>query len=311
MRVLLQFPEGLKQDALGIARKMERKGDTVFLSASPCYGACDIALREAELVGAEKIIHYGHAPFPLKGKPKIPVEFVEHRSEVDFQPVLKLALADAEFRKCKRVGLVTTVQHVGQLPGIRKFLEAAGKKAFVGKHGPLSQYDGQILGCDAGSAISVDGKVDCLLYFGGGRFHPIAVAIACKKRAICADPFLGKVFWLDEEKAKYERRKRGMLALGLQAKAFGILVSAKPGQFNLEAAEALKKRLEGLGKEAEILVSDRIEAEALENFHSFDFFISTACPRLAIDDYAQFGKPVLNLSESGELLALLKDARKR
>ena len=310
MRILLQFPEGLKAKALEIATRLEKKGDTVFLSASPCYGACDLALHQAEMVKADKIIHYGHAEFPLKGKPEIPVEFVEYPSHVDFKTVLEKVLADSDFRRCKKVGLITTVQHVGQLGKIKKFLEAKGKTVLIGKHGPLAAYDGQVLGCDVGSAISVDEKVDCILYFGGGRFHPIAAAIACNQRVICADPFLGKAFWLDEEKQKYLKRRKGLLSLGLQAKRFGILVSTKPGQFNLAAAEALKKKLKGLGKQAEILVADRIEPEALENFHSFDFFIETACPRIAVDDYAQFGKPILSLADAGELVSLLKEMEK-
>lgn len=306
MKVLLQFPEGLKQKGLEFAREMEKKGQTVFLSASPCYGGCDLAFSQAEALGVKKIIHYGHAPFPLPKGAKIPVEFIEYRSNVDVEPVLKLALRDEAFAKCRNVGLVTTVQHVGQLKEVRSFLEKHGKKVFIGKHGPLAAYDGQILGCDAGAAASVDAKADCILYFGGGMFHPIAAAIACKKRVIAADPFLWKVFWLDDERKRYEKRRMGLLSLGIQAKRFGILVSTKPGQMHLKAAEALKKRLEGAGREAAILVSESIEPEALANFRSFDYFVNTACPRIAIDDYAQFGKPMVNLNEAQELLKLLK-----
>jgi len=99
-----------------------------------------------------------------------------------------------------------------------------------------------------------------------------------------------------------------MLMLGLRARRFGILVSTKPGQFRLAAAEELKKRLEALGREAAILVSDRIEPDALLNFRSFDFYIDAACPRIAVDDFAQFGKPVLGLADAGELLLLLGQA---
>ena len=63
MKILLQFPEGLKQKAVEIAKKYEKKGDVVFLSAAPCYGACDLALDEARAIGAKKIIHFGHSPF--------------------------------------------------------------------------------------------------------------------------------------------------------------------------------------------------------------------------------------------------------
>ncbi len=306
MRVLLQFPEGLKAKALEIAKRLEKEGNEVFLSASPCYGACDIALAEAEAVHAEKIIHYGHAPFPLKRKTGIAVEYVEYPTRVDFKLVLRKALADPDFAKCKRIGLVTTVQHVAQIGEIRRFLEKNGKKVLIGKHGPFAKYDGQILGCDPGAAISADSKADCILYFGGGRFHPIAAAIACKHRVMAADPFLGGVAWMDGEREKYLKRRKGLLMAAISGKRFGILVSVKPGQFALEAAQRLKKRLEEVGKEAAILVSDRVEPEALENFHSFDFYVNSACPRIAIDDWERFGKPVLNLAEAEELARLLR-----
>ncbi|MBI4399825.1 diphthamide synthesis protein, partial [Candidatus Micrarchaeota archaeon] len=63
MRVLLQFPEGLKSKALKIAKKYEKKGYEVFISSSPCYGACDIAIEEAKACKADKILHFGHAEF--------------------------------------------------------------------------------------------------------------------------------------------------------------------------------------------------------------------------------------------------------
>lgn len=306
MRILLQFPEGLKAKALEISRKLEKEGNEVFLSASPCYGACDVAVSEAEAIHADKIIHYGHAPFPLKRKAGIAIEYAEYPAKADFRLVLKKALADADFAKCRRIGLVTTVQHVGQIGEIRRFLEKNGKKVLVGKHGPSAKYDGQILGCDPGAAVSADSKADCILYFGGGRFHPVAAAIACRHRVMAADPFLGKVAWMDGEREKYLKRRKGLLMAAISAKRFGVIISTKPGQFALEAARRLKAGLEEVGKEAAILVADRIDAEALENFRSFDFYVNTACPRIAIDDYERFGKPILTLAEAEELVRLLR-----
>ena len=50
MKILLQFPEGLKQHALKYAEKLEKEGDSVFISCSPTYGACDIAIDEAKAI---------------------------------------------------------------------------------------------------------------------------------------------------------------------------------------------------------------------------------------------------------------------
>ena len=63
MRILIQFPEGLKQKALEYAQSLEKEGNEVFISASPNFGACDLALDEARNLKADKLIHYGHAEF--------------------------------------------------------------------------------------------------------------------------------------------------------------------------------------------------------------------------------------------------------
>lgn len=144
MRVLLQLPEGLKSKAFKLAEKLEREGHEVVISCSPCYGACDVALEEARRCGADKIIQYGHSAFAVRSS--IPVEFVEYRTPVKFKKLVGKALK--ELKDFRRVGLVTTVQHIGQLDEIRKFLEGGGKRVFIGKHGKRAAYDGQILGCD-------------------------------------------------------------------------------------------------------------------------------------------------------------------
>ena len=310
MRVLLQFPEGLKAQALGHARKLEREGHEVVLSGAPCFGACDLAYEEAIASKADKIIHFGHAEYPLQIKPPIPIEHVEWKDDVDILPVLKLALADERFANAKTVGLLTTVQHLHKLAEVISFLERHGKSVVVGRHGPFSKYDGQILGCDVYSAINVDSKVDCHLYFGGGLFHPDGAAFACSKPVLSCDPHLGKILWLDGLKEKWEKRKKAFLALGIRAKRFGIIVSTKPGQFFLDAARRLKKDLEVLGKEAAIITFNHVSPDALRNFRSFDFYVNTACPRLALDDFRQFDKPVLNLGDAYELVSLLKESRK-
>ncbi|MDD5317212.1 MAG: diphthamide biosynthesis enzyme Dph2 [Candidatus ainarchaeum sp.] len=303
MRVLLQLPEGLKAEACRLARKLESAGDEIIISASPCFGACDLALREAEAVGAKKIIHCGHAefPFPKKNKPKIPVEYVEFPSEIKLAPVLALALADPDFRKCKKVGVVTTVQHVKKIGEIKRLLESAGKTVLVGRRGPRAKYDGQILGCDVGAAASVGKKSDCILYVGGGLFHPIGVAVSTELRVLAADPFQGKAFWMDGAAKKFVSRRKGIMMAAASAESLGIIVSVKPGQENLEGARRLKKKLASAGKRAEILVTDFVSPEALGNFRCFGAFVCTACPRIAFDDAERFGKPMLTFEEGCEL----------
>jgi len=299
VRVLLQFPEGLKSEALKEAGRLEKEGNEVFVSASPCYGACDVAVDEAKKIGAEKIVHFGHSKF--MEIEEVEVEYKEHFIETDFRPVLEKALA--ELKEAKAIALATTIQHIRQLPQIRRFLESKGKTILIGK-GRLTRFDGQVLGCDNSAVASIMDKADAVLFFGGGVFHPLGMR-GIKKPVIAADPYSGAVRKLNAELERLERRRRAMFSKAGEAKAFGILVSTKPGQFNIGIAKQVKDALERAGRRAAILVSNEINLLSLENFRSFDCYVNTACPRLW-EDFELTRKPIINAEDALELAALLR-----
>jgi len=299
-RILLQFPEGLKTKALAEAARLERAGNEVFVSSSPCYGACDLALDEARALRADKIIHFGHAEFlKLKPNSKIKIEYIEYPMKVNHARALKKALA--LLANYKRIGLVTTVQHVGQIVEIRRFLEKNGKKVFIGK-GTRTKYTGQILGCDFEAAARVEREVDCFIYFGGGVFHSLGMRV--HRPVLAVDPFSGGVRWMDEEIKKAEKRRKFGMMRAAEAKTFGILVSTKIGQFAVARAQKIKKILERKGRRALILVSNEINPEALMNFRAFECYVNTACPRIR-EDYERFDKPVINYEDAVELAGML------
>ena len=301
MRVLLQLPEGLKSKAFKLAERIEREGDEVIVSCSPCYGACDIAVEEARKCGAERIVQYGHAAFPMKSS--IPVEFVEYRTPVKFKKVLSKALK--ELRDFQRIGVVTTIQHIGQLDEVVDFLRSKGKTVIVGKHGARARYDGQILGCDVGSVTSIEKDVDCFLYFGGGLFHAIGGALATQKPFIAADPFTLGIRCMDKDRERELGRRKGALLAAVEAKRFGIICSTKPGQFNLREAEKLKRLLEEDNRKACLLICNEINYESLNNFLEVDCFVNTACPRI-VEDYDRVRKPILGIEEVKKIINLKK-----
>lgn len=60
----LQFPEGLKEHATEIAEKIEENtGATAVIFMDPVYGACDTKDKDAELLGIDLIMHFGHTDF--------------------------------------------------------------------------------------------------------------------------------------------------------------------------------------------------------------------------------------------------------
>jgi 2-(3-amino-3-carboxypropyl)histidine synthase len=278
---ILQIPEGLKRRALEIA---DKSGD-VLIDCESCYGACDLCIAEAESLGCDKIIHYGHSKLI---ESDVPVEYVEARQEYDPVPVLE---KNFEKIKGRKIGLVSAVQFLDSLKLAKKLLE---KKGIAVKIGKGKGHDGQILGCDVSAAKSVENDVDTFLYIGSGKFHPLGLALQTKKPVFVLDTEKNEVYKID--KKLFEKQRYAAIALAKDAKKFGILISTKPGQLNIKLAEKIKKDLESKGKKAYILVFNEIKPEKLEGME-LDCYINTACPRITIENRTEFKKPILNPGE--------------
>lgn len=281
MTKILQVPDGLKRKALKIADEI---GD-VLIDCESCYGACDLAIKEAKVLGCDKIIHYGHSKLI---ETDIPVEYKEIRE--DFDPTL--VLENNEIKE-KRIGLISTLQFLDSLEKAKKFLEKKGKTVKIGKG---NSNPGQILGCDISSAKSIENQVDAFLFIGSGKFHPLGLALETEKPVYALDIEKNELINLNELKQKFLKQKYAAIALAKSAKKFGIFVSVKPGQLNLKLAEKIKRKLEEKNKKAYILIFNEIKPEKLEGLE-LDCYINTACPRIAIENRTDFKKPILNPDE--------------
>ncbi|MDE1797952.1 MAG: diphthamide biosynthesis enzyme Dph2 [Candidatus Micrarchaeota archaeon] len=310
MRLLLQFPEGLKRYATEEAAKYEKEGHEVFISATPCWGACDLALDEAKKIKADKLVHYGHAQYHQVKD--FDVEYKLFPITVDLSVFDQALPLLAPYR---RIALVTTVSHIHQLPDMRKILEKVGHEVLTSKGG-LAILEGQVLGCDSSAADKLSGQADAIVYFGGGEFHPLGIGSfgggaksgspAPLKPTLAVSPYARSAYWLNPHIEKKRKQERGMLIAASQAQRVGILVSLKSGQYNLRTAEATKKRLESYGRTASILVTGEVDFHAVQDFNAFDAYVTTACPRL-VDDAERLGKPVVNVAQLPELFSLIED----
>ncbi len=301
MRILLQFPEGLKQEALRHAKKLGKEGHEVVISASPTFGACDLALDEARNIKADKLVHFGHAEFHHVD---FNVEYISYEIDADLS-ILPKSLPALE--KFKTIGLMTTIQHIHQLDKVKRFYEENGKKVVIGRPYGFAKKPGQILGCDIGSAASIDRDVDALVYFGGGMFHPLGALLMTTKPFLVVEPFQGSVEFIDKYREVYRKRSRGKILASVGAKSFGILVTTKNGQHNMAMAKLLKQKIEKQGMNAGILVANTFDFESVSNMREFDAFVNTACPRIAIDDTDRLPKPLLSANELNEVLTIKKE----
>lgn len=284
----LQLPEGLKDRAAEIADAVRDKtGCDVIISADPCYGACDLADGSMKRIDVDVLFHFGHSPMFEKGA--IPVEYIPVQDDKD--PV---ALVKKNLKKfSKKVGLVTTVQHIHTLEKIKKLLEYEGFDVYIGKGGGRIKHEGQVLGCSFGSASSIANDVDNFIYIGSGNFHPLGVALATGKRTFAVDPLLGEVRDMSEIKEKILRQRHAKIAKAQEGKTFGIIIGEKQGQMRKGLAFKLKKMIEEKGKKGYLLYLNEITPDNLLPFRKLDAFVNTACPRISIDDAGRFKRPLL------------------
>ena len=58
----LQFPEGLKKQGVKIAKIIEEKTKAkAVIFTDPTYGACDTKNAQAEMLGLDLVVHFGHS----------------------------------------------------------------------------------------------------------------------------------------------------------------------------------------------------------------------------------------------------------
>ena len=131
----------------------------------------------------------------------------------------------------------------------------------------------QIIGC---SGIKTNSPI---LLISEGKFHALNLAKE-QEVYIFNNHTLEKV--TKEEIEKTQARKKAKLSKFYSSSRIGIIVSIKPGQYNLKGAEKIKEKLKKQEKKSFIFLSDNININNLENF-PVDIWINTACPRIEED----------------------------
>ena len=285
----VQFPEGLKIHAVSVAERIENEtGAVVLISGDPCYGACDVSDTHMEGL-ADLIVHFGHIEFPIDYK--VPVLFIEAYSKIDINNILKKSL---EFlQDYKKIGIVTTIQHLHLIDQMRDFLTRNGKEV-VTEEGAGTR-EGQVLGCNFSAIKDVD--ADAFLFVGSGNFHALGITLFTEKPVFIADPYMNEVRTIDEFRDRILRIRFAKITKAVDAQKFGIIVSSKRGQFRLDLAKSLKNMINKEKKEAFIIMLDNISPDLLLPYMDIDAFVVTACPRVAIDDANMYKKPLLTPKE--------------
>lgn len=127
----------------------------------------------------------------------------------------------------------------------------------------------QVIGCTKLKSKSP------ILFVGDGKFHALNLATQGREVYIFDNYAINKIS--KEEIESLKRKEQGKYSRFLMSDKAGILVSVKPGQFKLNEALKLKRKLK---KKTYLFLADDIKEDEIENF-SLPIYINTACPRIS------------------------------
>jgi 2-(3-amino-3-carboxypropyl)histidine synthase len=279
----LQFPEGLKRRGPKVAddlREILPERVTVLISGQPCYGACD--LDTYLMKRTDVFVHFGHSPMKESEK----IIYVPLFSNVDVEPIMDRAIEE-ELEE-DDVGLVTTAQHMNLFEDMKAYLDDRGFDVHTRKGDDRLTHEGQVLGCNYASA---DIDADQVLYVGGGKFHPLGLAMEHPdKHVVIADPVNNVVTVADTE--KFLKQRYGAVHRAMDAEKWGVIFCTKIGQGRWDQAEEIIED----NDDAYLITMDEVTPDRLRNF-DMDAFVNTGCPRITTDDGPQFHKPMLTPGE--------------
>ncbi|ADD07138.1 S-adenosyl-L-methionine:L-histidine 3-amino-3-carboxypropyltransferase [Natrialba magadii ATCC 43099] len=285
-KVGLQFPEGLKRRGPKVADDLRELADddvTFMLSGQPCYGACD--LDTYLMKRTDVFVHFGHSPMKNTDK----VIYVPLFSNVEVLPIMEEALDTLEDpEETAGVGLVTTAQHMNRYEEMSTFLEEQGYEVHSRRGDERLTHEGQVLGCNYASA---DVPADQVLYVGGGKFHPLGLAMEHPdKHVVIGDPVNNVVTVADTE--KFMKQRYASVHKAMDAQKWGVIFCTKIGQGRWDQAQQILEN----NDDAYLITMDEVTPDRLRNF-DMDAFVNTGCPRITTDDGPQFYKPMLTPGE--------------
>jgi 2-(3-amino-3-carboxypropyl)histidine synthase len=290
--IAVQLPEGLKRSVFPLVEYLKKEtGTTVLVSADPCFGACDVVNYELKNLDVDCVIHIGHTAIADVENFWIPTIFVNAQSTLDVSIVVEKAIPSLEG---KTIGLVTTAQHLHTLETVGRILQNHNLKSLIGEGDERISAKGQILGCNFSAGAKIADQVDCFLFIGSGTFHPVGLLLSTKKPVIAADPYTNTVKKQEIEDMKNNmlRQRYGAILACRSARRYGILLGLKRGQQRMKLAYEIQHLLDSVGKLSLIITQDEFSPVSLQGF-DLDCYVSTACPRIAMDDYLQYKKPII------------------
>jgi 2-(3-amino-3-carboxypropyl)histidine synthase len=290
-KIMVQLPEGIKVKAIEMQEKIESLGIEVIFSGETAWGGCSLSLEEAKKFNVDLILHFGHAPFIHVD---FPIIYVEVKDILDLIPILTKSLKN--LKQFKKLGLSFSIQHRHDLKNIIEFYNKNGKEILLSEKKGFSAYEGHVVGCEYNGLKQIQNDVEAFIVI-GNRFHSVGAALSVTKPVYLIDVYNDEVSEMSSFRDKIVKERFISINKLKEAKNVGIIVELKPGQ-QFGSSKGLIKKFKDKGKNVILISMNELSHDKIMNFYNIDAFVELACPRIAIDDFSKYEKPILTLKEA-------------
>jgi len=302
-RVVFNAPDGLLRLTREAAKRLEDDfpGLESIIIADATYGSCDTVDIDALRLGADLAFHVGHN-IRVKKFGKITYA-IDAFDDTSFEVVATLAARKFKEDGISTAGILAFAQHLDQIRSVASIFEKNGITALVGK-GLGQLHDGQIFGCEFYPAYNIRDRAQVMVLLGQSMFHAIGLRLSTGRPTFILDPYENRV--IDIENTSSERLKKSILSIykARDSEKFGVIIGLKEGQIMTDQSVRIKRKLEELGKQVQLLALREITSDRLNQFTDIEAFVQTGCPRISVDGYT-FSKPVLSVPQTDALINLL------
>ncbi|KAF3330893.1 diphthamide biosynthesis protein 2 [Carex littledalei] len=343
-KVVLQFPDELLKDSASVCKALRRelgRSVRVYVMADTAYNSCCIDEVGASYVGAECVVHYGHAC--MSPTSNLPALFVFGKAPLDIS-----ACAEALGEFLSSTEKTTLVLYGLEYAHALQKLKGALAEVIRSSNGNSTVHYAEVA-CsfidpseDNNSKNEVSGLED---NSNDPKYH------FCKREGLSCKYCLGglswsipadknmedySIFWIGNDNSAFAnvvltfnnceivrydvaenkmvkdvshlkrilKRRYFLVEKAKDASIVGILVGTLGVAGYLHIIQQMKELIEGAGKKSYTLVMGRPTSHKLANFPECEVFVYVSCAQTALLDSKDFLAPVITPFEA--LLAFTK-----
>lgn len=302
VRLLERLAEFLAEECL-VGEDIE-----VYIRLEPSFGSCSVSFDVLDTMGSDIIlVHIGHGEYsyPLcrRGACVYGIPDNIYLVEGEYLGGDAGALANKVIKVFEANGWSSTaigysIQHKRLANTVANLLSESGISVIATDN---------VIGCNYYSLAKLRDRVDAYLVVAGGYFHALGLGLALSGSTpvLRIDPYTSCVEDIARLAAKTLAKRYWLMQQAVNASKIGIVVGLLAGQYRPWIAEYLARLADKRGVRYRFILARYVTREYLDNLSpdDYDAYVMVSCPRLAIEDFSDYWKPVLTPAEARIVLS--------